>query len=218
MIGTDNLINMALLSFFKDERVVLLGLGVTLFTTVASIWTILEHYRDAVEIKPQPPKPQYITQATEDSLDQSTLQSLTSHYNYSIREIALKIVAGRAANSSVTVSHLLRGITRSSYDERFKCLKALCLLVEDQRTYQPQKQSLVCPPLVPRDTNGSGCEQMRTTIPLAPSNPKADSMPSCAPSKSASPTPNPASSTTLFTTNIICATYVSGAAYNCLPC
>lgn len=124
------------LSLLRDERAVLLGLGATAAGFVCAMRLALEFYRDEVEIKPAPPKAQYITQDTEDALKQRTLESLLQHYNFSIRETALKIVAGRAVNDRAAVEHLLRGITRPDYDERERCLKALAFAVEDgESTY-----------------------------------------------------------------------------------
>lgn len=118
-------------SILRDERTVLIGLGVTAASFVCAMRFALEYYRDEVEIKPTQPKTQYITQDTEDSLKKGTLETLLQHYNFSIRETALKIVAGRAVNDKSAVEHLLWGITRPEYDERERCLKALAFAVED---------------------------------------------------------------------------------------
>lgn len=125
---------MGYLSFFRDERLYLVAFGVTAIGFVASVRTILEYYRDQCEVKPQEPKTQYITQDTEDSLKSSTLASLLDHYNYSIRETALKIVAGRAANDAATIDELLWGITLKDYDERAMYLKALVWAIEDSES------------------------------------------------------------------------------------
>lgn len=126
---------MGYLSFLRDERLYLLAFGVTAVGFVASLRTILEFYRDECEVKPQEPKTQYITQDTEDSLKQTTLESLLGHYNYSIRETALRIVAGRAANDKATFDELLWGITLKDYDERAMYLKALVWAIEDSQSY-----------------------------------------------------------------------------------
>lgn len=123
-------------TLLRDERTVLIGLGVTAASFFCAMRFALEYYRDEVEIKPTQPKTQYITQDTEDSLRKGTLETLLQHYNFSIRETALKIVAGRAVNDTAAVKHLLRGITRPDYDERERCLKALAFAVEDVETYQ----------------------------------------------------------------------------------
>ncbi|KAH7035040.1 uncharacterized protein B0I36DRAFT_346894 [Microdochium trichocladiopsis] len=128
---------MGYLSFLRDERLYLLAFGLTAAGFVASLRTILEYYRDQCEIKPQEPKTQYITQDTEDSLKSSTLASLLDHYNYSIRETALKIVAGRAANDRATIDELLWGITLEDYDERAMYLKALVWAIEDNAFQDP---------------------------------------------------------------------------------
>ncbi|RYP23319.1 hypothetical protein DL765_001228 [Monosporascus sp. GIB2] len=127
---------MGLLSFLRDERAVFVGLGITAAGFVYVIRFALERYRDEAEIKPTPPKTQYITQDTEDALKQDTLETLLQHYNFSIRETALKIVAGRAVNDSSAIDYLLWGITRPDYEERGRCLKALQFAVDDVETYQ----------------------------------------------------------------------------------
>ncbi len=62
------------------------------------IHNVLTEYRNASEVKPTQPKTQYITQETEDSLKSSTLDLLLGHYNFAIRETAVKIVCDRAVN------------------------------------------------------------------------------------------------------------------------
>ncbi|KAK5990377.1 hypothetical protein PT974_08644 [Cladobotryum mycophilum] len=90
--------------------------------------TVLTLIRDENEIPPTEPKTQYITQDTEDALQLDTLEKLLDHPNYSIREIAIKILCDRAVNDEDTTMYLLYGITRTDYDERMKCLRALALL------------------------------------------------------------------------------------------
>jgi phosphoribosylaminoimidazole carboxylase (NCAIR synthetase) len=122
---------MGFYSFVRDERVVFSGLIVATISAIAVMKMVLEYSRDEAEIKPTQPKTQYITQDTEDSLKQSTLESLLAHHNYSIRETALRIVASRVANNKDAIDELLWGITRPDYAERAKCLKALQFVVED---------------------------------------------------------------------------------------
>ncbi|KAI0482814.1 hypothetical protein GGR56DRAFT_663557 [Xylariaceae sp. FL0804] len=136
---------MGALSFARDERVVFLGFAATAVGVFAAMRILLEHYRDEAEIKPPQPKTQYITQDTEDSLKLGTLENLLKHYNFAIRDTALKIVAGRAVNDSHAIDDLLWGITREDYDERMKCLRALCFAVEDKDTYQDPMSILNTP-------------------------------------------------------------------------
>lgn len=126
-----------LLALARDDRVVLLGLGVAAVGLVSVMHTLLTYYRDEVEIKPHQPKTQYITQETEDSLKLETLKTLLGHYNYAIRETAAKIVCDRAVNDGSTVDALLYGITRPDYDERMRSLKTLALIT-DQRESNPR--------------------------------------------------------------------------------
>ncbi|KAI0008023.1 hypothetical protein F4779DRAFT_589128 [Xylariaceae sp. FL0662B] len=123
-------------SFLRDERLLTVGFGLTTVGFLFAMRTILEYYRDEAEVKPIPPKTQYITQDTEDSLKATTLESLLNHYNFAIRDTALKIVAGRAVNDGPAIHHLLWGITRKDYDERMESLRALAFAVEDKDTFQ----------------------------------------------------------------------------------
>ncbi|KAM5351669.1 hypothetical protein ACJ41O_004392 [Fusarium nematophilum] len=118
----------SLLTFARDERVILVGLGLATFSVVSTMFTALTIIRDDNEIPPAQPKTQYITQDTEDSLQLETLEKLLDHPNYSIREIAIKILCDRAVNDPETTQSLLYGITRPNYDERMRCLRALALL------------------------------------------------------------------------------------------
>ncbi|KAG6004445.1 hypothetical protein E4U21_001067 [Claviceps maximensis] len=117
-----------LLLFARDERVLLISFGLAAFGIIATVTTTLELIRDRNEIPPKEPKTQYITQETEDSLELSTLEQLLQHPNYSIKEVATKILCDRAINDSETLLTLLYGITRPDYDERMRCLRALALL------------------------------------------------------------------------------------------
>ncbi|OAQ70581.1 cytoskeleton-associated protein [Pochonia chlamydosporia 170] len=118
----------ALWSFSRDERVLLVSIGLAAFGVVSTITTVLTIIRDDNEIPPKEPKTQYITQETEDSLQLDTLEKLLTHPNYSIREVATKILCDRAINDPDTLTSLLYGITRPAYEERMRCLRALALL------------------------------------------------------------------------------------------
>ncbi|KAF5239205.1 hypothetical protein FAUST_5132 [Fusarium austroamericanum] len=118
----------SLLKFARDERVVLLTLGLATFGVVSTVFTALTIIRDDNEIPPLQLKTQYITQDTEDSLQLETLEKLLDHPNYSIREVAVKILCDRAVNDPETTHSLLFGITRPDYDERMRCLRAMALL------------------------------------------------------------------------------------------
>ncbi|KAJ3571635.1 hypothetical protein NPX13_g5308 [Xylaria arbuscula] len=122
---------MGLFSFMRDERLVAVGFGIATISCIATMRAILKHYRDKAEIQPTQPKTQYITQATEDSLKLSTLHTLLNHYNFSIRDTTLRIVAGRAVNDESAIDDLLWGITRKDYDERMESLRALTFALED---------------------------------------------------------------------------------------
>ncbi|KAM3513059.1 hypothetical protein MY11210_003261 [Beauveria gryllotalpidicola] len=115
-------------AFARDDRVVLLGIGLAAFSVVNTIMIGLSMVRDDNEIPPAEPKTQYITQDTEDALQVHTLTKLLEHPNFSIRDIATKILCDRAVNDPSAMTYLLYGITVKSYDERLYCLRALSLL------------------------------------------------------------------------------------------
>ncbi|KAE9578690.1 hypothetical protein CGCF415_v013324 [Colletotrichum fructicola] len=119
---------MTFMSFIRDERTVLLGIGVATFGMVTMMTQMLTYIRDENEVKASPPKTQYITQETEDSLGLETLDKLLCHPNFSIRDVAIKILCDRAVNDTDTVRYLLYGITRPDYDTRMRSLRALATL------------------------------------------------------------------------------------------
>lgn len=116
------------LSFARDERVVLATIGIATLSIVGTMATILTMIRDDCEVSPPEPCTQYITQETEDALQLDTLEKLSRHPTFSVKEIAVRIVCDRALNDAETVTYLLYGITRTDYDERMKSLRALALL------------------------------------------------------------------------------------------
>ncbi|GAP86206.1 putative cytoskeleton-associated protein [Rosellinia necatrix] len=122
---------MGLFSFVRDERFVAAGFGIATVSCIVAMRIILLHSRDKAEIQPAQPKTQYITQATEDSLKSSTLNTLLQHYNFAIRDTAVRIVASRAVNDNSTIHDLLWGITREDYDERMRSLRALTFALDD---------------------------------------------------------------------------------------
>ncbi|KAI0395108.1 hypothetical protein F5Y17DRAFT_425259 [Xylariaceae sp. FL0594] len=132
----DNALIMGHFSLARDERFVALGLSLAAVGCITAMHIILQHFRDEAEIKPAQPKTQYITQDTEDSLKLSTLESLLQHYNWSIRDTCLRIVAGRAVHDSSVIDQLLWGITREDYEERMRNLNALIFVIENRDSYQ----------------------------------------------------------------------------------
>ena len=117
-----------LLSFARDERFILAGIGVATFGLVSLMTFVLTVIRDENEIKIPQPKTQYITQETEDSLKLDTLEKLMEHPNYSIRDVSTRILCDRAVNDPDVVMTLLHGIAQPDYEHRMKCLRALAML------------------------------------------------------------------------------------------
>ncbi|TQS32728.1 hypothetical protein Golomagni_06950 [Golovinomyces magnicellulatus] len=119
---------MSLLTAARDERVILATIGLAAFGIISTIFTGLTLIRDDSEIPPVEPKTQYITQETEDTLHLDTLDKLVEHPNYSIRDVALRILSDRAINDTSATNDLIYGITRPEYDYRLLCLQTLALL------------------------------------------------------------------------------------------
>lgn len=115
-----------------DERFILATIGVMTFAIVTTMVTSLTIIRDGNELPPPQPKTQYITQDTEDSLQLKTVEKLLEHPNYSVREVANKILFDRAINDPDAVRLLLTGITDPSHDERIKSLRALWALMNGE--------------------------------------------------------------------------------------
>ncbi|KAL6869634.1 hypothetical protein ACO1O0_000960 [Amphichorda felina] len=115
-------------SLARDERVILLSIGLATFGVVSTMVTALIVIRDDTILPKPQPKTRYITQDTEDALEVDTLEKLLEHPSYSIREIATKILCDRSVNSQETIRRLLYGITRPDYNERIQSLRALALL------------------------------------------------------------------------------------------
>lgn len=120
----------SLFSFARDERVILTAIGFAAFGIVSTIATGLTLIRDDTEIPPPEPKTQYITQDTEDALQLDTLDKLIDHPNFSIRDVALKILSDRVVNDEAATTELIYGITRPDYEHRLLCLQTLSLLAQ----------------------------------------------------------------------------------------
>lgn len=121
---------MAGLSAAGENRIVLLGLGVTACVIIGAMRHMLIVYRDSVEVKRPPPKTQYITQGTEDSLKPSTLEKLVESHNFGIQETATRIVCDRAVHDNVTLDSLLWELTRPDYGRREQAIRALNMLAQ----------------------------------------------------------------------------------------
>lgn len=120
----------SLFSLARDERVILTAIGFAAFGIVSTIATGLTLIRDDTEIPPPEPKTQYITQDTEDALQLDTLDKLVDHPNFSIRDVALKILSDRVVNDEAATTELIYGITRPDYEHRLLCLQTLALLAQ----------------------------------------------------------------------------------------
>jgi hypothetical protein len=120
---------MAALSPATQDRLLVLGLGVTACAVIGLMRRMLVYYREAAAIPQAENKPQYITQDVEDSLKLSTLDKLLDSPNYSIQEITAVIICERALHDGQTIDTLLYYITRPDHDTREQSIKALSMMV-----------------------------------------------------------------------------------------
>lgn len=139
---------MGFLSFMRDERVALVGIGLAATALISGMMTLVSVVIEDNKIDHPAPKTQYITQETEDSLQLDTLDKLLNHPSFSIREVAIKILCDRAVNDPDALHELLYGITREDYDHRLQCLKALTLLLFQTNGTGTSALKALCPPLV----------------------------------------------------------------------
>ncbi|KAK3988053.1 hypothetical protein QBC44DRAFT_109618 [Cladorrhinum sp. PSN332] len=119
-------------TLFKQDSLVMSAIIINAVIGGYMMRAVLRTWLEDTKVEPVQPKTQYITQETEDSLKLATLDTLLGHYNYSIRETSAKIVCDRAVNDKDTIEQLLWGITRPSYDERMKNLRALAIVTDPQ--------------------------------------------------------------------------------------
>jgi hypothetical protein len=120
---------MAILSPSGQERLFVLGLGVTTCAIFGLMRRMLVHYRDAAALPPTENKSHYIDQDTEDSLKLSTLDKLLDNPNYGIQETAAIIICERALHDKNTLDILLWYITRPDHDTREKGIRALTMIM-----------------------------------------------------------------------------------------
>jgi hypothetical protein len=90
---------------------------------------MLIKYRDEAIIPPSESKPQYITQAVEDSLKISTLEKLLESPNYCIQETASIIIYERALHDGATIDVLLKYITQPEHHLREQGIRALAMIM-----------------------------------------------------------------------------------------
>jgi hypothetical protein len=124
----------SLSSAARDNRLLLLGLGVTACAVLGLMRHMLIVYRDSLEVKKPSPITQYITQSTEDSLKTTTLEKLVESHNYGIQETAARIVCDRALHDGATLHAILRELTEPDHDRREQAIRAVFMLSE-QRLY-----------------------------------------------------------------------------------
>jgi hypothetical protein len=120
---------MAALSLAAQERILFLGLGLTTCAVISLMRRMLIHYRDAAAVQSSESKPQYITQAVEDSLKLSTLNKLLDSPSYGVQETTAIIICERALHDGTTVDALLYDLTRPDHDTRERGIRALTMMM-----------------------------------------------------------------------------------------
>ena len=112
-----------------QNRLLLFGLGISTCVVIRLMRRLLVHYRDAALIPHIERKPQYITQAVEDSLRLSTLSKLLDSPNFSIQETTSVIICERAVYDEPTMDVLLFHIAQPAYAIRERGIRALTMMV-----------------------------------------------------------------------------------------
>jgi hypothetical protein len=120
---------MAALSPAAQDRLLLLGIGITACATLGVMRHLLISYREAAIVPPSEIKPQYITQDVEDSLKISTLNKLLDNPNYSIQETTAVIIFERAIHDETAIDTLLYYITRPEHDMREQGIRAMIMMM-----------------------------------------------------------------------------------------
>jgi hypothetical protein len=121
--------NMAALSPAVQDRLFMLGIGLTACAVIDVMRRMLISYKEAAIEPPAENKPQYITQEVEDSLKLSTLDKLLDSPNYAIQETASIIICERALHDGSTIDVLLWYITQPDYEAREQGIRALNMMM-----------------------------------------------------------------------------------------
>jgi len=124
---------MAGLSPTGQNRLFLLGLGVSTGAVVWLMRSLLIKYRDAALEPKSENEPQYITQEVEDSLRLGTLDKLLCSPNFSIQETASVIICERALHDKATINALLWHITQPDHDMREKGIRTLTMMLNSRK-------------------------------------------------------------------------------------
>lgn len=120
---------MAAISPAAQDRLFFLGVGLASLAVVEVMRQMLVHYKNAAAIPPSENKPQYITQAVEDSLKLSTLDKLLDSPNFCIEETTAIIVCERALHDGTSIDVLFWYITRPDHRLREKGIRALTMMM-----------------------------------------------------------------------------------------
>jgi len=112
-----------------QNRIFLIGLGVSSCLVINLMRRMLSSYRDAAIVPPEKQKSKFVDQKVEDSLMLGTLDKLLESPNYSIHEIASIIICERALHDTPTVETLFQYITQPDYEMREKGVRALRMIM-----------------------------------------------------------------------------------------
>ena len=112
-----------------QDRLFLLGIGLSACAAIALMRHMLIQYQHSAIVLQSESKPQYITQEVEDSLKLSTLDKLLDSPNYSIQETTAIIICERALHDGSTIDALLFCITRPHYATREQGIRAMSMMI-----------------------------------------------------------------------------------------
>lgn len=114
-------------SVAAENWLLLGGLGLLTYLGILSTWRLLRSVAEDARQEP-PDTKQWITQATEDALKETTLSKLINSHNPNIKSVAERIVCDRALYSQATIVSLLWDATRPDHRIRERALRALQML------------------------------------------------------------------------------------------
>jgi hypothetical protein len=123
---------MAALSPAAQDRILLLSLGLATCGVIGLMRRMLVYYREAAAVTTES-KPQYITQAVEDSLKLTTLNKLLDSSNYGIQETTEVLICERALHDGNTIDVLLYHITRPDHTMREQGVRALTMMLNKSK-------------------------------------------------------------------------------------
>lgn len=127
--------SLGLVALIRNERMLTYSLVLCAASMMGLMWTVLGSVKEECIIEPTPPKTQYITQETEDSLPLETIEKLVQHPNHSIKHFAQKILADRGLEDKNMMNILMKGIASKNGDRRLMCLQTFDFILTNTIPY-----------------------------------------------------------------------------------